>query len=298
MKTIALHQVDAFTNTLFGGNPAGVVTNAAGLDETVMRQVAREMNLSETAFVLPPSTDQADVRMRYFTPAGSEIDFCGHATVGSLFQLAQLSLYNLGQSGDNTVRVETKAGILPMSVANGENGPRISFVAPEVDMQPYHMQGKDFAEALGIPATALKTGSTILVDRALNYVYIPVTSLVQLGDLTFDFPRIRKNFGKEGVVVFCLFTNETKQPDSDLHARGLAPNVGIDEDPFTGSMQAGLVHAAKRNKLVSAAQQETIVEQGHSLDRPGYATIHHDSTTDQVRVTAQAVKVFSTEMEL
>jgi trans-2,3-dihydro-3-hydroxyanthranilate isomerase len=298
MKIIDVHQVDAFTNELFGGNPAGVVTNAEGLSDTDMQHVAREMSLSETAFVLPPTNKQADVRLRYFTRSGNEVDFCGHATVGTLFQLAQLNLYQLGKPGNNTIGVETNAGTLRMAVANQDGNPHVSFTAPPVDMQAYRLQGATFAQACGIPSSALNADGTVLIDQKLNYVYIPTASLEQLSELTFDFTRIRDAFGQDGIVVFCFFTNETKQASNDLHARGLAPNVGIDEDPFTGSMQAGLVHAAKRNAYLSAAQQDVVIEQGHALGRPGFATVHHDPATDEMRITAQAAPVFSTRMEL
>jgi len=298
MKTTDIHQVDAFTDQLFGGNPAGVVTNADQLTDEEMVKIAREMNLSETAFVLQP-TGEADVKLRFFTPAAAEIKFCGHATVGALFQLAQLSMFGLGKSGDNAVRVETNAGVLNMSVLNEKaQVPRVSFGAPAVKMERYHLQGNDFAEAFGVSQTLINTDGTILVDRELNYVYVPTSSLEALGRQTFDFTRVRKHFGDEGVVVFCFFSQETKEGNADLHARGLAPNVGVDEDPFTGSMQAGLVHAAKQNKYIPAEQTTVITEQGHFIGRPGFAVISHDLKTDTIVVTAQATPVFSARIEL
>jgi predicted PhzF superfamily epimerase YddE/YHI9 len=83
-----------------------------------------------------------------------------------------------------------------------------------------------------------------------------------------------------------------------LHARGLAPLIGIDEDPFTGSMQAGLIHAAKQNDFIEFSQQKIIVEQGNFLGRPGFAEINHDMDTDELFVTASAVQVFSTKLEV
>lgn len=296
MKTIDLHQVDAFTNQLFGGNPAGVVTNADELTDEEMQKIAREMNLSETAFVLRPTTDAADVRLRFYTPPGDRIKFCGHATIGALFQLAQLNLYGLGGEGTNEVRVETDAGILPMFVTNDGTKPKITFTAPQVEMEPYRLQGEEFASEFGIPASFIKPGGTILRDKNLNYVYIPAASLKELGKQVFDFPRIREKFGEEHVVVFCFFVNESVDGKADLHARGLAPIVGVDEDPFTGSMQAGLVHAAKQNGLIPADQEKVITEQGHFIGRPGSAEINHKDAT--LTVTASAVSVFSTKLGL
>lgn len=298
MKTIDLHQVDAFTDQLFGGNPAGVVTNADELSDKEMGQIAREMNLSETAFVLQPTTDTADVKLRFFTPT-SEVKFCGHATVGTLFQLAFLDLFGLGKPGKNDVRVETGIGTLNMAVTNEKGvSPRITFTAPAVEMAEYQLQGSGFAEAFGIPVSLLQLDGKVLLDKTLNYLYIPAASLNALSEQTFDFARIREQFSEEGIVVFCLFTNETIDKQSDLHVRGLAPIIGIDEDPFTGSIQAGLVNAAKRNSQVDPAQETIITEQGYEIGRPGKATLHHSDDTNELLVTAEAVRVFSTKLEL
>lgn len=297
MKTIDLHQVDAFTDTLFGGNPAGVVSNADGLTDGQMQKIAREMNLSETAFVLSPSSGDADVRLRFFTPSGDEPKFCGHATVGTLFQLAKLNLFNLGKPGRNDVRVETGAGVLPMAVIN-EGGPKIAFTAPSVDMQPYRLQGEKFAADFGVPAEFIKPGGTILLDKTLNYVYIPVASIEALGKQVFDFGRVREKFDQDKIVVFCFYTGGSVDGNADLHARGLAPLIGIDEDPFTGSMQAGLVHAAKQNKLIPAGQAEIKTEQGHFVGRPGQALVRHDIAADEITVVASAKPVFQTKLEL
>jgi len=298
MKIVNLYQVDAFTDQLFGGNPAGVVTNADELSDTEMAQIAREMNLSETAFVLTPSANTADVKLRFFTPT-SEVKFCGHATVGTLFQLALLDLFGLGKPGKNDVHVETDIGILNMAVTNGENAsPQITFAAPDVKMTDYRLQGDTFAETFGIPASLLQPGGKILLDKTLNYLYIPVASLKSLSGQTFDSIRIREQFGKEGIVVFCLFTGETVNERSDLHTRGLAPIIGIDEDPFTGSMQAGLVHAAKQNGQIDPTQETIVTEQGYEMGRPGQAVLHHNTATDELLVTAEAVRVFSTRLEL
>lgn len=296
MKTIDLHQVDAFTNQLFGGNPAGVVTDADGLTDQEMQHIAREMNLSETAFVLKPSSEEADVKLRFFTPPGDEIKFCGHATIGALFQLASLNLFDLGKPGKNAVRVETNAGILPMTVTNEGSAPRISFKAPEVDMQPYRLQAEAFASEFDVPAELIKPGGTILIDKVLNYVYIPAASLKALGKQVFNFPRIRQKFGKEHIIVFCFYSNETVTEGSDIQARGLAPIVGVDEDPFTGSMQAGMLRAAKQNGYIKAGQETVVSEQGHFIGRPGFAELHDNA--DGIVVTADAVRVFSTKLEV
>lgn len=294
-----MHQVDAFTDTIFGGNPAGVVTNANRLSDQEMKHIAREMNLSETAFVLKSTSDAADVKFRFFTPATVEIDLCGHATIGALYELSRMEMYGLGKKGGNKIRVETNAGILEMSVAQGkDNKPRITFAAPAVAMEDYRLQGKAFANEFGIPTNVLLPQGKVLIDRKLNYIYIPIATLKYLSKLQFDFDTIRMNFADENIIVFCLYTNETFGENSDLHARVTGPLIGIDEDPFTGSTQSGLLHAAKQLGIVDNKQSTFIVEQGNFIGRPGFVEVTHDRKTDEVSVTASAVQVFSTILVL
>lgn len=295
-KIINLHQVDAFTDVLFGGNPAGVVTNADELNDEQMLKIAREMNLSETAFVLKPTFADADLKLRFFTPS-AEVQFCGHATVGALYELTRLKMFGLGH-GVSRIKAETGIGVLEMEIALGvDDNPRISFTAPPTKMEEYDLQGLQFAEKFGIQQTALNPDAKVFRDNNLNYLYIPVESLKILGDLQFDLPRIREKFAQEKTVVFCLYTNQTFKAESDLHARITCPLIGIDEDPFTGSAQAGLVQAAKQNWLVGPHKQNFIVEQGNFLGRPGHAEVKINQS-GETKVIANAVHVFSTQMEI
>jgi PhzF family phenazine biosynthesis protein len=183
-----------------------------------------------------------------------------------------------------------------MEVVN-EGTTKVTFKAPNVEFMPYHLQGSDFAKEFRIPPTLLKNNAEILLDKTLNYVYVPVSSLEQLGEQAFEFGHIRDTFTEEGIIVFCLYTNETKNPRADLHARSLVPTIGIDEDPFTGSMQAGLVRAAQQTGLLPADQRQIVTEQGHFMGRPGTAQIEINQD-DEVMVIAGAVPVFSTRVEL
>src|ERR1700733_1589477 len=91
MRVYKIHHIDSFTNVMFGGNPTVTVLNADSLTDEEMKKIAREMNLSETGFVL--SSQKADFRLRFFTPPGDEIKFCGHATVGALCAIAREGLF-------------------------------------------------------------------------------------------------------------------------------------------------------------------------------------------------------------
>src|SRR5690606_33769632 len=113
MRKYRIKQVDAFTDRVFGGNPAGVVPEAEGLSEDEMQNIASEMNLSETAFILP--SDKADFAIRWFTPK-TEVPFCGHATVASLHVLAEEGNLGMDRNGVFSLQIETLIGILAVDV--------------------------------------------------------------------------------------------------------------------------------------------------------------------------------------
>jgi len=297
MKKASLHQADAFTDKIFGGNPAGVVTNADDLTDEEMKNIAREMNLSETAFILKPTKTDVDLKLRYFTCGKDEMQFCGHATIAALHEIARLGLYGTSNPGSYTLRTETNAGILPMTITKKDaDNITISFTAPAVQMEEYHSQHAEFAERLGIPAGAINQQAPIMVDRNLNYIYLTIKSLDQLGKLTFDFQHIGNSFKDERIVVFCLMAPETFDKQNTIHARGLAPLVGVPEDPFTGSMQAALATYATMHGLVPNGTREIRTEQGHFIERPGFATITEKDGA--YVITGTAAHIFSTGVAL
>ncbi|WP_281417138.1 PhzF family phenazine biosynthesis protein [Clostridium mobile] len=114
-----IYQVDAFTEVLYGGNPAAVVLDARGLNEEEMLKIAKEMNLSETAFVFPSDNDTTEYTLRFFTTTG-EVDLCGHATIASFFLLGTKGLIQ-GNNNVKVVRQKTKAGILPVELFFNNN---------------------------------------------------------------------------------------------------------------------------------------------------------------------------------
>lgn len=116
---INIYQVDAFTDKIFGGNPAAVVPDARGLTDMDMQNIAMEMNLSETAFVIP--IDSENYKLRFFTPV-SEVDLCGHATIASFYTLAYKGYIPSVKNGIKKVYQETKAGKLSVEIffKNGE----------------------------------------------------------------------------------------------------------------------------------------------------------------------------------
>ena len=264
---MAIKHVDAFTTKPFSGNPAAVVLAAEGLSEEQMQHVATEMNLSETAFVLPPSTKQADLRIRWFTPT-NEVELCGHATIASFHGLAEEKMHGMIKNGSYTFRLETASGILPVSVMKESGGATIKFTLPLTPLVKAYNLKTDFFSALGIDDNDF--------DKRLPCVvgingYVPVRRLSVLFDMHPDFDLIKKVLNHKKLHGVCVFSTETVERTSTFHSRFFSPNDGINEDPVTGSSNGPLGVYMVEQGLVGKADGliEMIGEQGDVMGRPG-----------------------------
>ena len=207
---IQLFQVDAFTDTAFQGNPAAVCVLPAQRDETWMRSVAQEMNLSETAFVVPQNDGFS---LRWFTPL-TEIDLCGHATLASAHVLWESGVLEAG----TPARFWTHSGLL---IAE-QTGDEIQLMFPLIE-QTQADAPPGLLDALGTQAQ--------YVGRAGNKYLLHLADESAVRQLTPDFPSLRQ-LPLRGVMV-----TAAADPTSphDFVSRYFAPWVGIDEDPVTGS---------------------------------------------------------------
>ena len=276
--------VDAFTTDPLAGNPAGLVPDADGLADESMAAIARELNASETVFLLDAEGDETARRLRYFTPTG-EIDLCGHATVAAGSWLA-----DAGDLADGTHTVVTNAGAVDVELADGlvrmTAGDEVSSVA-EVDL------GYDrVAAALGAdPATLADVGADLplaIASMGPRYLVVPVNFLEALSGLKPDFRAITELTDELGVTGIYAFTFDALEADSTLHGRMFAPGVGVDEDPVTGTA-SGAVGAYLREVEAFDGElpEEMVFEQGHFLDRPGRVRVR--ARTDPVSVGGRAV---------
>jgi len=251
------------------------------------------MNLSETSFVL--KSKKADLRLRFFTPT-SEIKFCSHATVGALCALAKEGLSDLHK----VLTVETGVGILKMEIdSRDSNAQRYIFDAPPIQFVPAPFTIQEMAEAIQIPLELLDLSRPLLLEKTHDYLYFAVRDLERLKQAVPDTGLTTEFAKKNGIIVFCALTNQTFDPRNHLHARGFAHLVGIPEDPFTGSMQGGLVAYAMQNGMVDSSLKWVGTEQGHFIGRPGEVNLEIVTRSPlHVRLHAEAVHVYESELHL
>lgn len=298
LKALEVHQVDAFTDEPFSGNPAGVVLEADHLNDSMMKKIAREMNLSETSFLLPSS--KADLRLRYFTPNGSEVKFCGHSTVGALYMLAHKKMFGINRPGQYPLTLETQLGVLPVSInLKSNDAVTVQFRTPAIKLVSSHISYSEIAQALGISPAVIDVETPIMFEKNNQDLYIRIKSLKDLETINID-QKSAKQFSEEhNIVALALICTEAISPKNHIHMRCFAPLVGIPEDPFTGSVLGGLAAYIVKNKLINRRIKTIGVEQGHFMARPGHVdmALGEDENSPPL-IIAKARHFFSTQINL
>ncbi|HEY6328769.1 MAG TPA: PhzF family phenazine biosynthesis protein, partial [Blastocatellia bacterium] len=263
MKTAKYLIADVFTDKQFGGNQLAVFTDGRDLDSGVMQNIAREINYSETTFLLPPKSG-GDYQIRIFTPA-RELPFAGHPLVGSAHVVVSERMKEWGATVTN-VSLETGVGMISATVRteNGQAG-ETTMTQPLPEITGTVEDPGDVAGALGVsPAEIQKTGLPVQkLHNGLTVLIVPVASLNTIQEMTPDFSALKRlgtNYKLETILAFTL---ETVLPDSNVHCRVFAPAAGVFEDAATGSANGPLGYYLVRHAAVAAGQAGSIQsEQG------------------------------------
>jgi len=299
---VHIKHINAFTLKPFLGNPAAVVTVADGLTAGQMQLIAREMNLSETAFVLKANRPQADLRLRWFTPT-VEVRFCGHATIASFHALAEEKRFGMRKPGNYTFRLETRMGVLPVRVQKrSAETAWIQVQVPQICFSSYSGRFDDILAALQVEKKQLHPSLPIQID-ARRILYIPFDRLETLFDMRPNFDQLREVSEDDRLHGVCAFTPETVDRKSTFHSRFFAPNYGINEDPVTGSSNGPLGAYFSVMQLLKPANGtcKAIGEQGDVLGRKGRVSVEVDLTKDgvgAVRIGGEAITVFEAPLRL
>lgn len=299
MAKIKIKHVDAFTVTPHTGNPAGVVLDGKDLSDQAMQSIAREMNLSETAFILPPTKPDADVRVRWFTPT-MEVPLCGHATIASFHSLAEEEKLGMKGDGSYRFRLETASGILPIEVTKNRSNVSVMFglKLPSFDRAPQYKI--DLVRLLNIALSDFENRMAIVREE---YLYVPVRRLHTLFTMKPNFLALSSFLETKNLRGICVFTTETIERESVVHSRFFAPNCGINEDPVTGSAHGPLAVLLFENGVIEADGDRPVFqgEQGDAMGRRGRVTMELELDNEKpvsVRIGGHAVTVLEGEMLL
>ena len=306
MRRYHFIQADVFTEVIFGGNPVAIFPDAEGLSDIEMQKIAREMNLSETTFVLPPTDPRADVRVRFFTPT-AELPFAGHPTIGTHVVLAQLGRYPI--SGPVT-RIWQQVGIgtLPVDlITDGDGKTNRAVMTPGEARHGEVFEDRDtIARALGLtPADLHPDLPAQVFSTGLPGLIIPLASLDAIRRINLDIGTFNEMCRQSGVTGAEVFTLETLDKAHHVHVRNFDPPLGVFEDPATGSMAGALgayllAHGVfEYDEKLSTTHM--VVEQGFEIGRPSLIEVEVDVTDGaitEVRVGGQVVIVAEGDLML
>jgi trans-2,3-dihydro-3-hydroxyanthranilate isomerase len=287
-RSLKFYQADVFTGQPFGGNPVAVFPDAEGLTDDQLQRIAREMNLSETVFVFPPTDPAAAARLRIFTPT-QEIPFAGHPILGTFYVLAHLKRISI-QDGITRVMQECNIGLYPIEVHADQGSvvrvvmaqPKPEFLDPIGAIDELYL----IAAALGIPKHVIAEAKWPLqvVSTGLPVLIVPVRTLTAVRSITPDASAIIKiceRFGANGIMVF---TTVTVESFASVHARMFAPKIGILEDPATGSAGGALGAYLVHNGVAEVGPTtEILIEQGYEIDRPSRILVQVKSEDDVIQ---------------
>jgi trans-2,3-dihydro-3-hydroxyanthranilate isomerase len=273
-------QFDVFTDHLFGGNQLAVFPDGRGLSTDTMQAIAKEMNFSETTFVLPPEQVGTDVRVRIFTP-GSELPMAGHPTIGTTFALARTGVLAPGRD-----RVVFGLGIGPTPVTMEWNDRELSFAWMTQSVPVFSEPIGDRACAagvLGLPEAAIVASMPVqVVSCGLPYVLVPLVTREAVDAALLD-RSVYDRFVAGANGVF-LFSTESASDRATAYSRMFAPALGVHEDPATGSASGPLGCYLVRHRVVSRERAASMLSlQGVKMGRPSHVHISIGVDGDEIR---------------
>ena len=271
----------AFTTDPAGGNPAGVVLAADGMDDDEMLRIAAEVGYSETAFVTRAGHEPPSFGLRYFSQV-AEVPFCGHATIATGVALADAGI-------EGPFRFHTPAGVIEVGTERVDGVVRASLVSVPGQSRPVA------AEVLVETLTALRWAADDLdptyeprVAYAGNYhLVLAAGSRARLADLDYDFAALKTISDREGWITLQLFWPESA---SRYHSRNPFPSGGVVEDPATGAGAAALGTYLRETGRITTPTTFTIV-QGEDMGRRSELAVLVDPADTRVVVSGSGVRI-------
>jgi trans-2,3-dihydro-3-hydroxyanthranilate isomerase len=285
---------DVFTGQRFGGNPLAVLPEARGLDAAAMQKIAREFNLSETVFVLPPEMGHCR-RLRIFTPA-AEMPFAGHPTIGTALILAATGEVPL--DGEITrIVFEEGAGPVPVTIRAQDGHPVFAQLrAPQAP----DLQG-GFSAALIASALCLSPSDLVaerdlpcVVSCGLPFLLVRVRDREALGRARLNRSVWSRHLEGTAAAHVFLFT-DAQDADHDFQARMFAPGGGVEEDPATGSAAAALGGWLGLASPLTDGAICRVIAQGLEIGRPSRLEVEVEKRAGEVEVRVGGAAVLVSE---
>lgn len=291
------HEIwDVFTEAPFSGNPLAIVHDAGALSEAQMLHLAREFNLSETIFVMPPRDPRHTARVRIFFPT-AEIPFAGHPTIGCAICLSGLA--GPGPDAEVALVLEEEAGLVPVRVWRREGRVRAEFTAPVVPRHvPLAVDSGLAASALGLPAIG-GPGHPVatVIEGGPRFLFVPLPdrpTLAAAGPIQPHWNALMQAAGVDSAWCYA-------PAPGGWRARMFSPTAGIPEDPATGSASALFMAELHARGRLEEGETEVRIEQGIEMGRPSaitVTTVVRGGALVAVRVAGSAVPIARGEIRV
>jgi len=261
---LIMYLVDAFTDKKFSGNQAGVIPDARKLNSKDMQKIAKELNLSETAFI--QKIDDDNYKVRFFTPT-QEVDLCGHATIATFYTLVEKGYINGIEGNKKRYYQHTKAGKLYVDVyVKGEKIDKVIMEQKKPELIEKDVNIIELADAMNIKIDEISLGEENLIPQIISTglpdIIVPIKNKEILDNLIIDKEKVKKLSSKLEVIGIHAFSIDQDK----IYCRNFAPLVGIDEEAATGTANGALFYYMRKNNLTN--KDEITVNQGESLNRP------------------------------
>ena len=306
MRQYEFLQLDVFTDRAFAGNPLAVFPEAEGLADGEMQKIAREMNLSETVFVLRSRDERSLRRLRIFTPA-RELPMAGHPVVGTWNALAREGVVPVPESGSGWTRIhhEIGIGVLPVDIEFKDGQPlQVVMTQGRFETQGEVTEAFERAEierALGLATEDIDESLPIeVVSTGIPILVVPVRTLSALSRCRVNAALLGEAYTRAGATLCYAFTRETREGSpSEAHARSFVPEAGIPEDPATGGAAGPLAAYLVNHDALTIEPDDDVfrfrIEQGDFMERPSRINVEvkggRGAAIERVRVGGSAVMV-------
>ena len=281
MKKLHYYLADVFTDEVFGGNQLAVLPEGQEVPAHLMQQIARELNLSETTFVLPPANAANDIKLRIFTP-GRELPMAGHPTLGTACVLLQQGYLQpqkqhlVFEEGVGDIRVEFEGQCqVPGLITMGQPLPTFGATITGVQL---------LADLLSLEPDDIATGSPAqVVSCGVPFFLVPLKSLDAVKRARLRNEVLENQVSQPPIESIFIFSSQTETAAGTVHGRMFAPAFGIPEDPATGSAAGPLgCYLVKYGLVPAQAESRIICEQGFEMGRPSILHITIGQTGGQI----------------
>ncbi len=285
MPTYQFKQVDVFTSRIYHGNPVAVVLRANGLATEEMQRIAAWTNLSETTFVLKPTTQGPAYRLRIFSP-GHELPFAGHPTIGSCHAVVEAGLVT---PVEGRLVQECGAGNLQLRIEGDGPERRIFVEAPEAKfMGEFKGLAQTLSAALGRQIAASPAPTAL--QNGPNWLFVRLEDESDVASLRPDMAAVAKlsrEHSVSGIAAFAFVPGGKFA----VHIRCFAPLFGVPEDPVTGSANAALPAYMARHGLLERTGREYVATQATELGRDGRVFVRVLDESGRAEIGGQALTV-------